>query len=370
MSRTGLTAALVAALVLGGAWWFFTNFERAPTTDWVGYPGEARRNSFLAAERLLARMGLEVRHAKTPGELRNLPASGTLILPDRRDSIAPDERRRLLAWVEAGGHLIVEDEAHRRPDPLLDALGVKRKPVPNPGSEGLLEVSLPHAPAPMKVRMHARQTLEAPQAVVAVRGKAATHLVHFPRGRGRVTVLNDLAFVRNDAIGANDHAEFLWQLTRFQPDAATVAVYDNPQKLSLWRWLRDHAWAAVVAAGGLLALWLWHVAPRFGPLVPDPEPARRRLLDHLRASGRFQWATGGAATLAESAREAAFRRVARTQADFAGLSEREREARLAQAFGLTAEAARRVLRPARDLAIHEFTTAMRVFQRIHERLSR
>jgi hypothetical protein len=370
MSRPALTTMLVAVLILGGAWWFFTNFERVPTREWVGFQGEARRNSYLAAERLLARLGLEVRHLKTPGELRELPPNGTLVLPDRRDSIAPDERRRLLAWVEAGGHLIVEDEDHRRPDPLLDALGVKRRPAPKPEPEGPVEVRLPHAPAPMTVRMHALQTLEAPQAEIAVRGEAATHLVHFPRGRGQVTVLNDLAFMRNDAIGAVDHAEFVWQLVRFLPASAAVFVYDNPAKLSLARWLADHAWAALVAAAGLLALWLWHIAPLFGPLAPDPEPARRRLLDHLRASGRFQWSTGGGATLAESAREAALRRVARAQADFAGLGDREREARLVETLGLTAEESRRVLRPASSLASHDFATAMRVFQRIHERLSR
>ncbi len=369
MSRPALTTALLAVLVLGGAWWFFTNFERVPTREWVGYQGEARRNSFLAAERLLARMGVPVRHVKAPGELRELPPNGTLILPDRRDSIAPDERRRLLAWVEAGGHLIVEDEDRRRPDPMLDALGVKRQPTQPPAPGGLLEVELPHAPAPMKVQMHAVQTLEAPQAQLSIRGKGATHLVHFARGRGQVTVLNDLAFLRNGAVGANDHAEFLWQLVRFQPGTAAVFVFDNPQKLSLTGWLVDNAWPALAAAAGVLALWLWHIAPRFGPRVPDPEPARRRLLDHLRASGRFQWSTGGAATLAESAREAALRRVARAQADFAGLGGREREERLNQSFGLTAEEARRVLRPAPSLAIHDFVTGMRVFQRIHERLS-
>jgi hypothetical protein len=371
MSRPALTAAILAALVLGGAWWFFTSFERVPGREWTGFQGEARRNGFLAAERLLARMGMRVRHVKTPGELRELPVNGTLILPDRRDSIAPNERGRLLAWIDAGGHLIVEDENHRLPDPILDALGVKRRPAQAAAAgAGVLDIRLPHAPRPMKVRMHARQSLEAPQARLAIRGKLATHLVHFPRGRGQVTVLNDLAFMRNGSIGDDDHAEFLWQLVRFQPDSGEVFVFDNPEKLSLVRWLADHAWAALAAAGGLLALWLWRIALRFGPLAPDPEPVRRRLLDHLRASGRFQWSSGGAGRLAESAREAALRRVARAQADFAALSAREREARLGATFGLTAEEARRVLRPAQSLATQEFVARMRAFQRIHERLAR
>ena len=183
-------------------------------------------------------------------------------------------------------------------------------------------------------------------------------------------MLNDFGFMRNLAIGQLDHAEFLWQLVRFQPGTAEVFVFDNPQKLSLVQWLVDNAWAVLAAGAALLLVWLWRIAPRFGPMAPDPEPVRRRLLDHLRASGRFQWSKGGAATLAEAAREAALRRVARAQTDFAALSPAERRDRLAASFDLPAEEAGRVLRPAKDTQPVEFVAAMRVFQRIHERLSR
>jgi hypothetical protein len=120
----------------------------------------------------------------------------------------------------------------------------------------------------------------------------------------------------------------------------------------------------------LLVVWLWRIAPRFGPMAPDPAPARRRLLDHLRASGRFQWSAGGAAALAESAREAALRRLARAQTDFAALAPAEQRARIAAQFDLPVDEAGRVLRRAQNNQPAEFVAAMRVFQRIHERLSR
>jgi hypothetical protein len=368
--RPVVWAIVAVAAICAGAVWFFDNFEQVPVRDWTGYQGEARRNAFLAAERLLVRMGMRVRHLKTPPELRELPVNGTLILPERRNALAPAERERLLAWVEGGGHLIVEDENHRVPDPILDALGVKREPVKNPDKSRVIEVRLPHAGEALKVEMHSLQSLVAPQAIFRIQGKSAVHLVHFKHGRGQVTVLNDIAFMRNGPIGRNDHAEFLWQLVRFQPDTPAVFVFDNPQKLSLFAWLRDNVWAPMAAGAVLLALWLWHIAPRFGPMTSDPEPARRRLLDHLRASGRFQWSAGGAATLAEAAREAALRRVARTQADFAGLTVPERRERLAASFDLAPDEAGRLLRPAQNLQPGEFVAAMRVFQRIHERLSR
>jgi hypothetical protein len=294
MSRTIVVwIVFLGATALGGVW-FFSNYERVSEKQWVGYSGEARHNQYLAAERLLARMGSGAAREDDP-ELKALPVNGTLILPDRRDALTPDARLALLLWVENGGHLIVEDENSRVPDPILDAFGVTRKPVKSPGKVTPLEVRLPHAPAPMKVEMHSIQSVEAPQAKVRVEGKHATHLAHFDRGRGQVTVVNDLDFLRNRSIGRLDHAEFLWQIVRFQPDTTALFVFDNPQKLSLLRWLADNAWPLAAAAALLLAVWLWRVSSRFGPVAPDPEPARRRLLDHLRASGRFQWSRGGGA---------------------------------------------------------------------------
>ena len=370
MSKQAIWAVVIAIAMLGGTVWFFANFERVPDREWTGYSGEARRNGFLAAERLLDRMGLAVRHLKTPIELRELPPNGTLLLPARRNALAPAERERLLEWVRGGGHLIVESENHRLPDPILEALAVGRQAVKNPGQTQSTEVRLPHSPDALRVRLAQGQTLVAPADSFRVQGKSATPLVHFRHGRGQVTALNDFWFMRNQSIGDGDHAEFLWQLVRFQPQTAAVWVFDDPQKLSLLRWLADNAWTVLAAGAALLALWLWRIATRFGPVAPDPQPARRRLLDHLRASGRFQWSAGGAAALAESAREAALRRVARAQPDFLALGPAERGARLAASFDLPGAAAERVLRPVRDPTPAAFVDTMRVFQRIHERLAR
>jgi hypothetical protein len=362
---------VIAGLAAAGAIWFFTNYERVIERQWVGFSGEARRNPYLAAERLVARMGVATRHVRTIPELKALPVNGTLILPDRREALTPDARLALLLWVENGGHLIVEDEEARLPDPILDAFGVKRAAVNKPprAKPAPVEAMLPHADRALKVDMHSRQTIEAPQAAVRVASADATHLLHFERGRGRVTVLNDLEFLRNRAIGRRDHAEFLWQIVRFQPDSPALFVFDNPQKLSLLRWLGDNAWPLLAAAALFLALWLWRVGARFGPVAPDPEPARRRLLDHLRASGRFQWSRGGGAALLEAAREAALRRVARAYPDFAALARGEQRDRLVALFGIRPEDAQRVLAPSHPRTPAELIAAVGVYQHIQERLT-
>lgn len=371
MNRPFIAWFVLAGLAAAGAIWFFANYERVPERQWVGPSGEARRNPYLAAERLVARMGVAARHVKTIPELKELPVNGTLVLPDRRDALTPDARLALLLWVENGGHLIVEDEEARLPDPILDAFGVKRTAVTKPprAKPAPVEAKLPHADRALKVEMHSRQTIEAPQAAVRVASADATHLLHFERGRGRVTVLNDLEFLRNRAIGRLDHAEFLWQIVRFQPDTPALFVFDNPQKLSLVRWLADNAWPLVAGAALLLALWLWRSASRFGPVAPDPEPARRRLLDHLRASGRFQWARGGGGALLEAAREAALRRVARAYPDFAALGRGAQRDRLVALFGIRPEDAQKVLAAANPRTPAELMTAVGVYQHIQERLA-
>jgi hypothetical protein len=371
MSRAVVAWIVLLGIAAAGALWFFTNYERVTERQRVGYSGEARVNAYLAAERLLARMGVAARHVKTIPELKALPVNGTLLLPDRRDALTPDARVALLLWVENGGHLIVEDEDSRLPDPILDSFGVKRTAVAKPprGKLPPLEAKLPHASGPMKVEMHSNQTIDAPQARVRIAGQHANHLVHFEHGRGRVTVLNDLEFLRNRSIGRLDHAEFLWQIVRFQPDTPAVFVFDNPQKLSLVGWLRDNAWAVLAAAALLLVVWLWRVGSRFGPVAPDPEPARRRLLDHLRASGRFQWSRGGGGALVEAAREAALRRVGRAYPDFAGLTRVQQQARLVELFGIRTEDAQKVLAAAHPRTPSELMAAVGVYQRIQERLT-
>jgi hypothetical protein len=84
----------------------------------------------------------------------------------------------------------------------------------------------------------------------------------------------------------------------------------------------------------LLAAWLWRIMPRFGPLIPDPLPARRRLLDHLRASGLFHWNNGDVVRLTGAAREACMHKIGRTHPAIAALPVPQCAARLAQLTGL------------------------------------
>jgi hypothetical protein len=361
--------AVAFALLGGAAVWLLTRIEFEPRREWTGYQGEARRNAWLAAERLLDRMGMDVHHMRAVPELHDLPQRATLVLTAPREVLSANDRERVLAWVGYGGHLVVEAERLESADPLLDELEVARKPAKTgKGSSEPFVFTLPQSPDPIKAQLYAPLSLNAPQATAGARNASATLLVHFPRIKGQVTALGTLSFARNHSIGQFSHAELLWQIMRFAPNSKTVYFFDGPRKLSLFDWLREQAWPALAGFGLLLALWLWRVVPRFGPLAPDPEPARRRLLDHLRASARFLWSRGGGDALAESAREAVLRRLARAQPDFAGLPAAERAKRLA-ALGVTQAEARFVLEPQRAPRPDVFAGLIGLYQYIHQQLT-
>ena len=197
--------------------------------------------------------------------------------------------------------------------------------------------------------------------------------VSFDYGDGAVSALVGLHFARNQLVGTEDNADL--PLAPPQPDAgsraADLSAPGAPVAVGISRAARARRCSLAVAA--LVALWLWRIAPRFGPVQPDPPPARRRLLDHLRASGRFYWAQGLRGRLIVAARDAALRRIARAQPDFAQAGQAERTARVAALAEIPpAEAQRfhRAHRARRDLAGAEFIRTMHTARTHSQRIGK
>jgi hypothetical protein len=116
-------------------------------------------------------------------------------------------------------------------------------------------------------------------------------------------------------------------------------------------------------------LWLWYVAPRLGPVAPDPVRGRRRLLDHLRASGRFLWSNGGAQRMLDAARESCLRRITRVYPDVLAIAEPERPQRVAEILGWPEERTRQLLAPAGPAKMMDFLQTIGLYQAVHEQLA-
>ena len=368
--RAWIVPAVVIALLALGAAWFFSRFERAPSKVWVGPTGEARRDPFLAAGRLAERMGMPSRQVRALPELDTLATDGVLLLPARRLAIDPRRLRNLAAWAENGGHLIVEAELPGVSDPLLDELGVRRRA--GDAEDFKAPVVQTARGRKLKVSLFNRTVLQLPQeaqVVFRAGGPRSTLVASMQHGRGLVTVAGSLGFARNSLIGSDDNAAFFWYLLDLEP-ARQLYVFLRQERLSLWGFLRQHATPVLLAASALLLLWLWRIGPRFGPVMPDAPPARRRLLDHLRASGRYYWVKGLRARLVVAARDAALRHVAHAHPDFADASAQERVSRLAALTSLPREDLERFALAAGAASAAEFVQLMHTAHRIHSALEK
>ena len=369
--RNRILAVAGLALLAGLATlWFVTNYERVSYKERVGPSSEARLRQFLAAERFAERMGVRSSEIRSLPELDALAPAGVLLMPAQRQALEPRRLREIAAWVERGGHLIAEAEFPGVPDPLLDILGVQREATQAEASGKPLGVEIDGRK--LGVVIVSRTVLRPPAGArveLAAGAPGAARLVSFHRGKGMVTASTSLEFARNFQIGAHDHAELLWDLLTLTP-ATSLQVFHRPVKLSLAGFLREHAPEAIGAGLLLLALWLWRVAPRFGPVAPDAPPARRRLLDHLRASGRYYWAKGLRAELASAARDAALRSLARAQPDFADASPAEKVSRLAALTGASSEEARRFLAAGGAMNGADFIRLAHQAQRTHAALEK
>ncbi len=363
-----LAPAAVAALLALGAMWFYARFERVPDKEWVGPSAAAQRDPFLAAQRLAERMGMPSRPVRTLPELDRLAPAGVLLLAAGRQAIDPPRLRHLVSWVEGGGHLIAEAELPGVSDPLFDQLGVQRRSGTRAFKAPAVEIAEGRR---LKVSLFGRTVLQLPPAEVrfSAGGQDAALVASLARGRGTVTVAASLSFARNGLIGTDDNAEFFWYLLELTP-AKELQVFLRQERLSLWRFFEQHAAPAMAAAAVLLLAWLWRVAPRFGPVRPDAPPARRRLLDHLRASGRYYWTKGLRLRLVLAARDAALRHVARAHPDFAIASPEERAAHLASLTSLSKQEMERFIAAAGTASGAEFIQLMHTAHRIHSALEK
>jgi hypothetical protein len=375
----GLVLAALAVTV------FFATCEREEIELPRGYTGEAARNRYLAAEILLTRMGMPAQSFSDVSALDSLPPeSSTLVLPTARHAVDSATSARLLEWVERGGHLVVVtwqlwDDPNRTPDPILDAIGVQQylngEPEAEPddgGDESDSPEAAPEpepeappeeAPAPdedgaddeqdetialaefpdrdtdLQVRFDpdfrldlAEDSIES--LVLEIGNESGSHWLTLRHGKGLVTALTDDYFMTQPQIGELDHAELVYRMSRLGGHRGPVwFVYgdQHPSLASLvWRYGRTVA----VSGLALLALWLWSASRRFGPMAPDPAPARRELMEHVRAAGRLQWRRGGAGALLAAERESLLARMRERHPGFQSLTPADQARRLETLSGV------------------------------------
>ncbi len=312
----GLPLLIVAAL--GSV--FLLTHERREDEVYTGYSGEAARNPFYAAERLLLELGIEAasRVDLVPTEWLP-PGSDTLMLRIGTELAAGEELATLYDWVaEQGGHLVLLAPVGEgtAAEPLFDAFGLG---LSAPDAEVAVAISPEQDDAPMEAADYAlyqpyssRRLLihgppgeaAAPENIATVADEHGNLAVRLPVGNGFVTAVAPSGVFVNASIGRFDHARFLLDIVAGYVEPGKVWIIYGiayPSLLALiWQAVPELILMFVL----LMLLWLWAAMPRFGPWIVPPGEDRRSVLEHVAAAGEFAWRHDGPHTLTAAVRQA------------------------------------------------------------------
>jgi hypothetical protein len=352
-------AVLFLLLVLSAlmVYWFLSNFEEETYTKRSEMSAQARRNSLLAAERLLDRLGLQVESRSGRSYLINPPEEIGLLLVKDLGAPLPETRvDALLEWVAAGGHLVVspgllQDEELSRPlqerfgvyyqrysDFALDKEGGDEADDSSDEVSDLVSFSLPWAeerPLAVDFDQDSWFEVETDQEYWQAPDGDTPNLLIFPWGQGQVTFLSDNDFFSNERIGEHDHAVFLAELASGNQRAWLLYSAQMPSLLQLlWRW----APFLLVSLGLLIIGLLWFMSRTTGPRLCEGGTQRRDLLEHLQASAEFSWRIDPRQGSLEGARRQVEKRWLASHPHLQRLEQAARCQWLAERSGLTPEA--------------------------------
>lgn len=352
----GFIAVAVGALVVYVA----RNTYWEDTVRQVPLRGAAATNPFYAAEKFATELGATTQVRQTLGALTE--DTDVLVLSNWHWDLIEGRRRQVVAWVEAGGHVLV-DRSLRSDAGFMSWSGIRWKyriddavaseeeeeesadaewPGFSPMCAPLHEVDRAGTPIPggrsLSACMLDRHTSLGTERDVAW-GYAieddSLQAVRVAIGKGHVTVLNALPFGNRD-LAELDHGKLFVAATGMHRGDRIVFLTEHEQKsLLALIWLYG---APVVMLGSIaLAALLWRGGIRFGPLAAATDSARRSLAEQIRGTGRFAIRLGdGKALQAATVRalqETAQRRIVR----YGSLSHQERIAAIAQRTQLDQE---------------------------------
>lgn len=385
IKRNGLIIAAIVLVALAAlSWWAYSKFEFYDTESELGYRGEARKNPYLAAGRLLEKFAASVRFERVYTELP--PPGATLLLPTPRRNLSPQRSEQLRRWAEAGGHLIVVswtlwDDERSETDYLLDPLGVhqfQNEPVTKPGAaqekpalpaDQPRLVRLPGGGEQLDLFFDSRYMLKdaSREAAWALADDNGDHVLHYRVGRGAITALSDDGFLTNASIAKRDHAALAVWLFDPKP-GSKVWIVQSDDVPPLWRWLLDHAAPAVASALALLVCWLWAASRRFGPALPAPRSERRSLVEHISASGRFLWREARGTALYEAVLDELRQRIRLRHPAWAELPVEEMAQRAAALSGMAPAAVRSALSGGARRREEDFVRDIQTLETLRKRL--
>lgn len=298
--------------------------------------GEAASNRYFVLARSLEHAGQPVRVQRYPGDLpQRLQPGDTVLLAQHERGLDPDQRAGLVAFVTAGGHLVlpVARSGQRNvpsPSPLLADFGLqanrpcerragRRCPLAVTAAPGRLLVD---APDHLRVR-HGQGTLDL---VASLEPLQTGSRVRRPQHA-------DIRAWRQDGLASAEHQQRAWHWLSPNWDRGTFYLVHGLRHDRWWMALLRAHWPVALPLALLLGGLLWAASQRLGPRRPDPQPVRRSLREHVAATSALLWRHRRGIVLYDAARQALQQQLQLHVPALAGLHDMALEQGLARHLG-------------------------------------
>lgn len=366
-ARIGLIVLAAVGVLVAVVAWFLHNYTRVEHEFALPPRGEAAYNPLYALKKSLQADGVRVEsRQRLDLSAHALAPRDTLLLFGDARMLAPQDVRRVLEWVEGGGHLLVRTPAgvdwdEKLAAPLFDGLGVALRD----GADGSRDcVPFQVEGEESHVEFCGARRFGFVGTVPELSWGDLKHGYVYARighGDGHVDVLGSMDFMTNgrapqpglgDIFGGGSsgsglrdvpHRVLARQVLAPNYGRGTMHLVYAAQMPSLWSLLLARGWPVWLPLLLALCAWLWLHARRFGPQIPAPAAERRSLLEHVRASGELLFRYGRSPLLYAAARQAFLARLRRRDPVAAALGGEAQVAALAERFKLPAGTLRTAL---------------------------
>ena len=361
--RMGAIVLVVGALAALGVAWFVHAYEKVEKQLYLPPRGEAAYNPLYALKKTLQADGVAVAsRQRLDLPAQRLAARDTLLILDDPRSLSPSQSRQLLAWVSAGGHLLVRTPVPGRWDqdmqlPLFKALGLRMLAKESQCEPFQVEGEEHH----VEFCNGRRFAVEGVEPLQSWGSPDQGHVyARLRQGEGWVDVLADFDFLTNNGgrqrsilmpdtdapVGGlrdGPHRALARQVLAPNYGKGTMHLVYAAQLPSLWRSVVQQGWPVWVPLLLALLAWLAAHAQRFGPWLPSPLGERRSLLEHVHASGEHLSRYNKRVLLYAAVRNAFLARLRRRDPVCAALAGEAQVVALAERLGLPAAAIRAAL---------------------------
>lgn len=377
-TRVRWILAICIAAFLAAAVGLASQLRWKETTREVGFHGEARSNSLLAAERLLRELGVE-----TAGQEQLLdapPSNGVLFWRASGRFAPPMLLDHLREWVSGGGHFVLllpsgrgsyaqirdDIEQDRFELPLWDSTGASCELA----DDAVRDLELDLGFGTRNVRIDREIVIEDVDRVsqFAFPSADSARLVSFEVDDGRMTIVAGDEWIENEHIDERDHAGLAWDLARLHGPPERAWIVRGEQPPGLLTTLARHAWMVIASLALSVALAVWRAAARFGPPIADEPSGRRDFSEHIEAVAEYLSRLGAWGRLVAAPRRRVLRLLQRLRPDLAHLDADERLAALGTLGGLPADRAQRALSDVAPRDSNEFLRTVRDLEQLRKTL--